>query len=146
MVVFRILPEAIEETAKLVVVAELVVAFRPVKFWRVDEALERKPPVSDARFATARVPVKLALDEMVCELIKPEVMVFVPRFKAPLEVIAPRVEAPAVKLVVKRLVVEASDEKKLVEVALVVVPKVVVRARIVEEAFTNIPRVVVGAR
>ena len=95
---------------------------------------------------TFRVPVNDAAEDIVCELIAPDVMVLEPAFSAPLNIVAPRVEGPAVKLVVNRLVVEARVEKKFVDVALVVVPNVFVRAKMVEEAFTNIPRVVVGAR
>jgi hypothetical protein len=91
---------------KLVVVAEVPVALRKVKFWRVLEPVRRRfesvvnPPVA------VRVPVKLAVDEIVWPLIKPEVM-------------APRVEFPAVKVVVKRLVDEAVVAKELVVVAAV---------------------------
>ena len=84
-------------------------------------------------------------------------MVLEPKFNAPLPVIEPRVELPAVKFVVKRLVEDASCEKKLVEVALVnmafvvvayvVVEKSVVRFVMVEEALlTRMFLVVVGVR
>ena len=69
-----------------------------------------------------------------------------PKFSGPLEVIAPSVDTPAFRAVAKRLVVDAVVEKKLVEVALVVVPNVFVRARIVDDELTKIPRVEVGAR
>ena len=71
---------------------------------------------------------------------------FEPALSAPLNIVAPRVLGPDVRVVAKRLVVDARVEKKLVEVALVVVPKVLVRAKMVEEEFTKIPLVVVGAR
>jgi hypothetical protein len=47
--------------------------------------------------------------------------VFEPALIAPLNIVAPRLEGPAVKLVVKRFVELAVVLKKLVEVALVVV-------------------------
>ena len=77
---------------------------------------------------------------------RPDVIVFAPALRAPLNMVAPKVEGPAVRFVVKRLVEEARVEKRLVVVALVEVEKVVVSARIVEEEFTKMPRVVVGAR
>jgi len=46
---------------KLVVVAEVPVAVVKVKDWRVEEALERKPPVRFERPETARVPVAVRL-------------------------------------------------------------------------------------
>ena len=95
---------------------------------------------------TFRVPVNDAAEDIVCELIAPDVMVLEPAFSAPLNIVAPRVEGPAVKLVVKRLVVEARVEKKLVDVALVEVEVFEVRLNIVEEALTISPRVVVGAK
>jgi hypothetical protein len=76
----------------------VVVAPRAVKFWRVVEPVRRRfesvvnPPVA------VSVPVKLAVDDMFCPLIKPEVIA-----------------------VAKRFVVEAKVEKNVVEVALVVV-------------------------
>ncbi len=142
MVVFSIEPEAIDETARLVVVALVVVALRPVKFcnvdepfaWRLDKVV--RPPVA------VRVPVKLAALDMVCELMRPEVMVFEPRLRAPDEVMAPRVEAPAVKLVAvkleaKALVEEAVVAKKAVEVANVVVARRPVKSwRVVEPVWS----------
>ena len=56
--------------------------------------------------ATLRVPVKLAAEEMVCELTNPEV-------------IAPRVALPVLRAVANRLVEEAVVEKIEVVVALV---------------------------
>ena len=41
--------EVSEETARVVDVALVVVEFNPVKFWRVEEADERKPPVKNER-------------------------------------------------------------------------------------------------
>ena len=111
------------EAKRFVVVALVVVEF-PVMTklaLMVEEALERKPPVSVERLATASVPVKLAALEIVWELMAPEVMVFPPKAKAPLEVMAPEVMRPVLREVEKRLVEEAVVEKKLVEVALVVV-------------------------
>ena len=43
---------------------------------------------------TVRVPVKLAALLIVCPLINPEVIVFDPKAKAPLEVIAPELIVP----------------------------------------------------
>ena len=37
-------------------VACVVVEFTPVKFWRVEDARERKPPVGVERLVTLRVP------------------------------------------------------------------------------------------
>jgi hypothetical protein len=111
----RLVEEAVV-AKKLVVVAEVPVALTKVKFWRVEDPersrLERvvSPPVA------VSVPVKFAVDEIVWPLIKPEVIVP--------EVIFPRTEFPAVKLVVKRLVEEAVVAKELVEVAAVVVERV----------------------
>ena len=51
---------------KNVDVAFVVVAFQPVKFWRVEDAETRKPPVSVERFVTVsdpRVPT-LVRDEL----------------------------------------------------------------------------------
>ena len=50
---------------------------------------------------------------------RPDVIVLEPKFRLPCPVIAPRVEAPAFRDVVKRLVEDAVVEKKLVEVAFV---------------------------
>ncbi len=44
-------------TARLVVVAEVPVAFTNVKFCRVEEAEDRKPPVRVERPATESVPL-----------------------------------------------------------------------------------------
>ena len=107
----RFVLEAVVEK-KLVVVAEVPVAFTKVKFCRVLEPVRRrlesvvKPPVA------VRVPVKLAAAEIVWPLIKPEV-------------IGPRVAVPVVREVEKRLVDEAVVAKKLVEVAAVVVERVI---------------------
>ena len=59
---------------KLVEVAWDEVEFTAVKFWRVEEALARKPPVRVVRPVTPTVPVKLAEEEMVWPLTRPEVM------------------------------------------------------------------------
>jgi hypothetical protein len=63
---------------------------------------------------TLRVPVKLATLEIVWPFTKPEV-------------IAPRVELPALSTVAKRLVDEAVVLKKLVEVAFEVVELIITR-------------------
>ena len=73
-------------------------------------------------------------------------MVLEPMFNAPEPVIAPEVIAEAVRFEVKRLVDDAVVAKKLVDVALVEVLKVLVRANMVEEAEMMRPRVDVGAR
>ena len=99
---------------KLVVVAELPVALTKVKFCRV-ELPESSRFESEVKPAVAvKVPVKLAAELIVWELIKPEVMAPVDR--EPVEVML-----PVFKEVAKRLVEEAVVEKKLVLVALVVV-------------------------
>jgi hypothetical protein len=93
-----------------VVVAAVPVAFTKVKFWKVLEPVSKRfervvsPPVA------VSVPVKLAVDEMVWPFTKPEVM-------------APRVEFPALRAVAKRFVEEAVVAKKLVVVAAVVVER-----------------------
>jgi hypothetical protein len=114
MVVAKRFVEEAVVAKKLVVVAEVPVALMKVKFWRVLEPVSKRlervvsPPVA------VSVPVKLAVDEIVWPLIKPEVMA--PVVRAPLEVML-----PVVKLVEKRLVDEAVVAKELVEVAFVVV-------------------------
>ena len=96
---------------KLVVVALVEVEFKAVKFWRVDEAfnkrLERlvKPPVAVRVVPIASEPVKLAVAEIVWPLIKPAV-------------IGPAVKVPMLPLVAKRFVDEPVVVKKLVVVAL----------------------------
>jgi len=103
----RLVDEAVVEK-RLVVVAEVPVALMKVKFWRVEEPVRRRlervvrPPV------TLSVPVKLAAEEIVWSLIRPEV-------------IGPAVRVPMLPEVEKRLVDEAVVEKRLVVVALVVV-------------------------
>ena len=62
--VFKRLPEAIPVIAKVVEVALVVVALRAVKFWRVDEARARVPPVSVVSPPTVSVPVRFAKLEM----------------------------------------------------------------------------------
>ena len=61
VVVLRMLPEAIEEIAKLVVVAAEVVALVAVKVPKVLEALVRIPPESVASPVTPRVDESVAL-------------------------------------------------------------------------------------
>ena len=84
---YRFVEEAVV-AKKLVVVAEVAVAFPVIVKLPtlVEEELEMKPPVRVARLATARVPVKLADEEMVWPFTRPEVR-------------APRVELPAFKAV-----------------------------------------------
>ena len=92
-------------TASDVEVAFVVVEFKAVKFWSVVDPdinkfeSEVRPPVAVKVVPTAREPVKLAVDEMVCPLIAPEVM-------AP-ELMVPAVKTPMLPLVEKRLVEEA---------------------------------------
>jgi hypothetical protein len=114
-----------------VVVALVVVLFRPVKFWRVEEpftwTLERvvRPPVA------VTVPVKLVAAEIVWPLIVPEV-----------------VTLPVLREVAKRLVEEAVVAKefvleKLVVVALLPVAFMKVKFwRVVEPRARNWPVVV----
>ena len=103
--------------AKNVVEVELVVVeLIPVKFCNVEEARERKPPVSVVRPETATVPVKLAAEEIFCPLIRPDVIV-----------------------VAKRLVEEATVAKNVVEVELVVVLLTPVKFCNVEEARERKP-------
>ena len=56
VVVLRRLPEPIFDTARFVVVALVVVELSPVKFWRVEEADERNPPVNVESPVTEREP------------------------------------------------------------------------------------------
>jgi len=115
----RLVEEA-TEAKKLVVVAFVEVELRAVKFCRVEDPESKRfervvrPPVA------VTVPVKLAADEIVWPLIKPEV-------------IAPSVEFPAVRAVAKRLVEEAVVAKKLVVVAFEEVELSAVKLRSVEE-------------
>ena len=59
------------EAYMLVEVAFVVVAFQPVKFWRVEEPVSRRferdvrPPVAVRVVPIARDPVRFAADEMV---------------------------------------------------------------------------------
>jgi hypothetical protein len=73
-------------------------------FCRVDEPVTRRFERVVRPAVAVMVPVKLAAAEMVCPLIKPEVIV-------------PAVREPIVPLLEKRLVVDALVEKKLVVVA-----------------------------
>ena len=129
---------------KLVVVAELVVPRRAVKFCRVEDPVtrrfesEERPPVAVRVVPTTTEPVKFAAEEIVWPFTSPEVMVPA--------VTLPRVDGPAVKFVVKRFVDDAVVEKMFVVVAKVVVPKPTERFEIVEDAERMSPRVVVGAR
>ena len=50
--------------ARVVEVAFVVVAFPPVKFWRVVEPRAIAPPVRVVRPPTATVPVKFAVEEI----------------------------------------------------------------------------------
>jgi hypothetical protein len=141
--------EVIPVIAKLEVVAFEVVALSAVKFWRVDEPLTCRlesvvsPPVAVKVVPTASEPVKLAADEIVCPLTRPEVIA--PELIVPV-LMFPRVEFPAVRFVVKRFVELAVVAKKFVDVAKVVVPNPTESEPIVEDALTISPRVVVGAR
>jgi hypothetical protein len=137
---------------KLVVVAFVLVEFRAVKSRRVVEPersrfeSEVRPPVAVRVVPTVSDPVRLAVADMVCPLIAPEVMVFDPRLSAPVDVIAPSDEAPPVsekKLAdeAKRFVEDAVVEKKFVVVALVVVelPVITRLPFTVDEAFERKP-------
>ena len=105
---------------RLVEVAWVPVALTKVKFCKVLDPERRRfervvrPPVA------VTVPVKLAAEEIVWPLIKPEVT-------------APRVALPVLREVEKRLVDEAVVEKKLVVVA--EVPVAEVKERLVRVAF-----------
>jgi len=122
----RLVDEAVVEK-RLVVVAEVPVALMKVKFWRVEEPVVRRlervvrPPV------TLSVPVKLAEEEIVWSLIRPEV-------------IGPAVRVPMLPEVEKRLVDEAVVEKRLVVVALVVVDLSAIKPPVkVEDAVERKP-------
>ena len=71
VVVFTKLPVEMEEMARDVVVALVVVAFNPVKFWRVEEPVTRRfesevrPPVAVRVVLMATLPVKLAAEVIV---------------------------------------------------------------------------------
>src|SRR3990167_11534689 len=96
------------EEKKLVVVAAVPVAEVKVRPWRVETP------------ATARVPVKLAAEEMVCPLMSP--VVKAAKVEAPATFKVPPIEVlPVVRVVEKRLVELAVPAKLVVEVALVVV-------------------------
>jgi len=112
---------------KLVVVAEVPVAFRKVKFWRVDEPVRRRFERVVSPAVAVRVPVKLAAEEMVWELMSPEV-------KAPETVKTWAVPLPRVIELVRMSEVEALVAKKLVEVALVPVALKKVKLLRVDEA------------
>jgi hypothetical protein len=103
LVPYRFVDEAVVEKRD-VVVALVPVALTNVKFWRVEEPVSSRfesvvsPPVA------VTVPVKLAADDIVWPLIRPEVSV-------------PAVSVPILPDVEKRFVLEAVLEKKLVVVA-----------------------------
>jgi hypothetical protein len=99
VVVLSMLPEAMEEIARLVVVAADVVALRAVKLPKVLDALVSMPPVSVESPVTERVEESVALESVATPL-------------------AVRVEKVA-PLVALRLppMVEDAEEKKLVVVA-----------------------------
>jgi hypothetical protein len=133
----RLVDEA-TEAKKFVVVALVEVELRAVKLSSVEEP-ERRRFESEVRPPVAvTVPVKLAAEEIVWPLIKPEV-------------IAPRVALPTLRAVAKRLVDEATEaneveevalvEKRLVELA-VVEKKLVVVALVVVERSTKAPPVI----
>jgi hypothetical protein len=158
---------------KLVVVALVVVELVAVKFWKVEEAVTKRLVVVAwvaVRFKrvvmpeeTESEPVKEAALEIVWLLIRPEVMVLAPRFKAPLLVMAPtarevRLPVPPKRLVAKKLVVVAlvpvaltkvkfcrvvePRAKKLVEVASVAVRLAMVPKEVRDEAVTPAAKVV----
>ena len=83
------------------VVADVPVALAKVKFWRVEDPVSKRLERVESPAVAVRVPVKLAALEMVCELMRPEVI------------------APVVKAVEKRFVLLAVVLKKFVVVALV---------------------------
>jgi hypothetical protein len=60
--------------AKLVVVAEVPVAFWKVKFWRVDDPVIKRFKNEDNPERTLSVPVRLAELERVCPLMSPELI------------------------------------------------------------------------
>jgi len=100
----RLVVEAVV-AKKLVEVLLVEVEFKRVMFWKVDEALRRRFERLVRPAVAVRVPVKLAVLEIVWPLMRPEVRV------------------PRLAVVAKRLVL-----KKLVEVAEVVVALVVIRS------------------
>ena len=111
---------------KLVVVAAVPVAEVKVRPWRVETP------------ATARVPVKLAAEEMVCPLMSP--VVKAAKVEAPATFKVPPIEVlPVVRVVEKRLVELAVPAKLVVEVALVVVLLSPVKLARVEEALETKP-------
>src|SRR4051812_31400031 len=59
--------------ARVVEVAFVVVAFTPVKFWRVVEPVWSALPTVRRPLVILTVPVKLAEEEIVCPLMSPEV-------------------------------------------------------------------------
>jgi len=101
---------------KLVEVLLVEVEFKKVILWKVDDALTRRFERLVRPAVAVRVPVKFAVAEIFWPFTRPEVMVFEPRFKAPVEVIAPVVRVARLAFVAKRV-----EAKRLVEVELVVV-------------------------
>jgi hypothetical protein len=91
----------------------------------VDPAAEPPMTIGDVReVATPTVPVKLAVLEIVWELMRAEVM-------------APKIELPAFKAVANKLVDDAVVEKRLVVVALVEVEFKAVKFWRVEDAVAR---------
>lgn len=112
---------------KLVVVAEVPVAFTKVKFCNVEDAFNKRFERVVRPEVTFKVPVKEAALVMVWELMRPEVM-------------APKVALPVLRAVANRLVEDAVVEKKLVEVALVEVEfRAVKFCRVVEAVAWSAP-------
>ena len=108
------------ELEMLVMARLVVVPFDPVKFWRVEEARVRTPPVSVVRPFTASVPVRLACVPMFCPF-----------------------TSPAVRVVAKRFVEEAEVAKSEVVVALVEVELRAVKFwRVVEPVVRRVASVV----
>ena len=111
----------------------------------LDDAVEMKPvtvarPPVERVVPTAREPVRLAVDEIVCPLIVPEVIA--PKFVAPATDRVPLISVlPVVRNVEKRFVEEAVVANDAVDVALVVVefPTIVRFPFTVDEAFEMKP-------
>ena len=117
-----------------------------MKFWRVEEPERSKlesevsPPVAVSVDPIASEPVRFAVLEIVCPLMRP--VVTAPSVVAPATLsVPPIVVLPVLSEVEKRLVELAVVEKKLVEVALVVVefPVMTKLALMVEEALDTKP-------
>jgi hypothetical protein len=93
-------------TKDVVDVELVVVAFNPVKFCKVLDPVTRRFESVVNPDVTLSVPVKLAAEEMVWPLMRPEVM-------------APAVSEPMVPVFAKKFVVDAVVAKKVVVVAFV---------------------------